>query len=216
MKRPVVALLVLTGLLVQAAPGHAAPKGVPTALFMHGPSQLGEVDGAKWVAALTFANESPLTMDAVKPTAAEGKSMSYVSVVNDACTGTPMYPTFVAKLDGSISSDLTLALHSLSAPGTYTARVWVDTAIFQCNLEYVAPAAQAQFTLPAGESRAEVVVPAPSRKRSVRKTITVMIFAPQVPAYGGQVGRLRYDAAATPSGLSFLCTPRKGRSSCIV
>lgn len=217
MKRPLIALLVLAGLAVQAGAGHAAPaaKAVPTALYMHGPSTLGEEDGVRWLATLQFPNESPLTLDAVPPTAAEGKSMSYVSAVNDVCTGVPMYPTFVAKLDGTIDSELALVLHSLSLPGKYTARVWVDTGIFQCNLEYVSPAAQVEFTVPAGESRVEVVMPKLStKKRSVRKTLTLMVFAPQVPAYAGQVGRLRYDAAATPSGVNFLCTPRKGRSAC--
>ncbi len=219
MKRLIVAVLVMTGVLAQVVAGHAAAprRTVPTALYMHGPSQLGEQDGATWVAALTFDEESPFTLDAVKPAAAQGKSMSYVSAVNDQCTGTPMYPTFVAQLDGTIDSELSLVLHSLSAPGTYTAQVWVDTGIFQCNLEYVPPASQVKFTVPAGESRVEVVMPKLStKKRSVRKTMTVMVFAPQVPAYAGQVGRLRYDAAATPSGVSFLCTPRKGRSSCSI
>jgi len=161
MRRPLLSLVPLFGELAGGGTGLAAPapRSVPVALFLHGPSQLGEVDGVKWVAALTFANESPLTMDAVKPTAAEGKSMSYVSAVNDVCTGTPMYPTFVAKLDGTIVGEPSMVLHSLSIPGTYTARVWVDTAIFQCNLEYAPPASQVTFDLPAGESRVEVVMP---------------------------------------------------------
>ena len=215
MKRALIALPIVAGLLLPVSAEGAAPKSKAHTLYMHGQTALGEQDGVEWISQI-FPAESPLTLDAKKPTATDSKSMFYNGVVNDVCTGVPMYPTFVAKIDGTIDSAISLNLHSLSLPGTYTVRAWTDTAIFQCNAEFVDPAAQGTFTLPAGKSEVKVVMPKMlQRKRSPRKSLTVMIYAPQAPEYRGQVGRLYYDAASTPSSISFLCTPRAGRSSCL-
>lgn len=137
-------------------------------------------------------------------------------MVNDVCTGVPFYPTFAGKLNGTIDGPVTLTLNSVSAPGTYTARIWTDTEIFQCNAEYTPPAAEKEFDLPAGESTVKVVLPLPSKKdRDVAFQLTVMIYAPTVPAYRGQVGRLKYDGAAALSAASFACVPRRGHKTCL-
>ena len=205
-------------LVAAPAVGHAAPapKTVPTTLYMHGPSVVGEVDSVGWLGTATLG-ESPFTLDSAAPTSADAKSMSYVTVFNDKCTGQPMYPTFQGALAGKIVGDLTLSLHFLSAPATLTAQVWVDTEVYGCeaNLGYIPPHAIVTFDVPAGESTVEVKIPRISeKKRTVRKQVIVMIHAPQVPAYEGQVGRIRYDSTATPSSVSFACVPIKGSKRC--
>jgi hypothetical protein len=195
-------------------PSYAdATSPVPTTLYMHGSSALGEQDGVNWVAS-TFT-ESALTLSATKPTG-DSKSMSYAGMVNDVCTGVPLYPTFAGKLNGTIAGPVRLTLSSLSAPGTYTARIWTDADIFQCNADYSPPVAEAEFDVPAGESTVKVDLPIASpRDRDVSVQLTVMVYAPTIPAYRGQVGRLRYDGVTTPSGASFVCTPRRGHKTCL-
>lgn len=216
MKRPTIAVLLVGLLLAPVLTGSAtaaAPRKVATKLYFHSPDALGEISSIFWVAS-TFG-EDPLTMDTVKPTAKDSKSMSYEGYVNDQCTGVPFYPTFVGKLDGTIDSPLTVDLHSLSLPGTYTANLWVDTPVFQCNLQNEAPASSVTFDLPAGQSELKVTIPRPLlRHRSAHRQITIMVFAPTAPTYRGQVGRLYYDSAAQPSSLSFSCLPRAGSRRC--
>lgn len=215
MKRIAVAVACLLAL---PGVGHAAaaPKATPVTMFMHGPTAVGEVDSAGWLLDL-FPPQSPFTLDTTPPTGTTDKSMSYTSVFNDQCTGQPFYPTYQGKLAGTLSGDLTLSLHFLSAPAKLTAQVWVDTKLYGCdtNLEYVPPHSKVQFDVPAGQSSVKVTIPAlTGKKRSVRTGITVMILAPQVPRYEGQVGRLRYDSAAYPSSVTFSCVPKKPAKSC--
>ena len=214
--RRAVGIAAAAAVLVLSSVGHAAParKPVPTTLFMHGPSAVGELDAVTWLAGL-FPPQSPFTLDTTAPTGADSKSMSYTSVVNDQCTGVPFYPTFQGTMEGSIVGDLTLSLHFISAPAKLTAQVWVDTGLYQCNLTYQQPHARVTFDVPAGESAVTVTIPnLASKKRSVRTGITVMILAPQVPAYEGQLGRIRYDSTATPSSVSFSCVPKKPATAC--
>ncbi|MDQ3878432.1 MAG: hypothetical protein M3290_08820, partial [Actinomycetota bacterium] len=72
MKRTLVVLvtvgLIATALAVPAQAKKAKP--VATTLYAHGPSQLGEVDGAQWFSDAVGGGggESPLTLDATAPT----------------------------------------------------------------------------------------------------------------------------------------------------
>ena len=212
MKRRAILLPLLTAVTLPLAAPAGAARAMPTTLYLHGASALGEQDGVNWVAS-TFT-ESALTLSPTKPTG-DSKSMSYAGMVNDVCTGVPLYPTFAGKLDGTVGGAVTLTLHSLSAPGTYTARIWFNTDIFQCNADYSPPAGEVEFDVPAGQSTSKVVVPIPNKKDRVAKgLVTVMVYAPTVPAYRGQVGRLMYDGAATPSSLSVTCAPRTGHKTC--
>jgi hypothetical protein len=214
MKRPAVLMLLLAALLMPAPGGASASPAVPTTLYMHGSAVVGEQDGAAWLA--SAFTDSALTLSATKPTG-DSKSMSYAGMVNDVCTGVPFYPTFVGKLNGTIAGSVTLTLNSVAAPGTFTARVWTDTDIFQCNADYVPPAAEVSFDLPAGQSTVKVVLPIAGRKdRDASSMISVMVFAPTVPGYRGQVGRLMYDGATAASSVVFTCTPRAGRKTCLV
>ena len=213
MKRTALLILLMSGLVVPLGIPAGADGSVATTLYMHGSSALGEQDGINWVA--SSFTESALTLSAAKPTG-DSKSMSYAGMVNDVCTGVPLYPTFAGKLNGTITSAITLTLNSVSAPGTYTARIWTDSDIFQCNADYTPPAAEAQFDLPAGESTVKVPLSIASRMdRDVSFQIIVMVYAPTVPAYRGQVGRLMYDGATAPSAATFACTPRRGHATCL-
>jgi hypothetical protein len=211
MKRPV--LLLLLAALLATPTSASAGSQVATTLYMHGGAAVGEQDGIAWLAS-TFT-ESALTLSAARPSG-DSKSMSYAGMVNDVCTGVPFYPTFVGDVAGTITGSLTLTLHSVSAPGTYTARVWTDTGLFQCNADYVPPAGEVSFDLPAGQSTVKVVVPIPGKRdRVVDGTLTVMVYAPTVPAYRGQVGRLLYDGTSAASSVSFPCAPFKRHKTCV-
>jgi hypothetical protein len=214
--RRVLSLLAICVLALTAAPAAAAPRpaGVRQTLYMHGPSQLGEQDAAAWLATLKFTKTSPFTLDTKKPQAAQAKSMGYASLLNDQCSGTPVYPTFQGALVGTLTSLPELDLHLLGAPGRLRAQIWIDTPMYMCNLEYVSPVATVDFDVPAGQARVKVRFPKLSSRRTARKQITVMILAPTVPAYSGQMGRLQYDGVSAASSMSFVCMPAKGRRSC--
>lgn len=219
MRRVVIVGLVL-GLLAGAlTPAEAAKKKkkkkkpVPVTFYMHGPSQLGEVDGVQWVAD-GLPNSSPLTMDTTEPTGSQTKSMNYFSPpFNDQCTGLPLaFPTFVGKLKGTIVRDATMTAYFTGAPATVTARIWADVLPFQaCNDEYIEPAAEVQAEVAAGDN-APVEFVFPKLKLVAKDSIMIEILVPSGAGYRGQVGRLLYDSASSQTKLDFKCLPRSGKS----
>lgn len=209
-------LALMAGALTPAADAakrkKKKPKSVATALFMHGQSQFGEVDGAQW-AADGFGPESPMTLDANKPAAGQPKSMNYFNpLLNDQCTGLPTgFPTFTGKLAGTIVGDAKMTLHFLSAPATIKARIWADIGAFTaCNDNYVEPASEVDVNVAPGQSSVEVVFP--GLNLPATSSIMIEILAYSGRDYKGQVGRLLYDSASAPSGITFDCIPASGNS----
>jgi hypothetical protein len=211
-------LALLSAVAVLLVTGHAGAVPKPVAsrvtMFMHGKSTLGEQDAAAWLATLKFTKTSPFTLDTKKPKGSQAKSMGYASLLNDQCSGTPVYPTFEGPLVGTVTSLPELDLHLVGAPGRLRAQVWIDTPMYMCNLEYVPPVATVDFDVPAGQTRVKVKFPKMSKRRTAKKQILVMILAPTVPAYSGQQGRLQYDAVGAASSMSFVCLPPAGRRTC--
>ena len=196
------------------AAGKKKAKPVLTTMYAHGPSQVGEIDGAMWVASV-FPTTSPLTLDAEEPPGELAKSQSIATpAINSQCTGTPIAnPVFEGRLQGKITGDLKLVAHFLSAPGTITARLWTDIPIFGCNDAYTQPDAIAEVTLPSGQGEVEAVFA--DLNLVAKSQITIQILAEDVVnGYEGQVGRLLYDSTDAPTRLEFKCIPARG-SSCL-
>ena len=209
---------VVAGALVM--PAHAKKKKKPpppvaTTMFMHGPSPIGEVDGAQWLADGSAA-QSPMTLDGVAPTGGQAKSQAYFSpALNDQCTGLPAaFPTFTGNLTGTIVGDAKLTLHFLRAPATIKARIWVDIGAFtMCNDAYVEPASEVDVEIPGGQSKVEVVFPGLNLPATA--SVMIEVLALSGPDWGGQVGRLLYDSTTTDSKIEFGCIPPSGAASCI-
>ena len=205
-------VLCLSGVAVSLPAGAAKFRPVETTLFAHGPNQLGEIDGALWLSE-QFPNSTPLTLDGSEPDDGQPKSMTYSSpYINSQCSGSPLaYPTFKGPLKGTIKGDIKLIGHFLGAPGTVTVRLWTDGPVFSCNADYWEPDIEVEAEIPAGHNEVEIVLPNKSLKAGV--DVMIMVFAPDVGyGYSGQVGRILYDSAETPTRLEFRCVPRSGKS----
>lgn len=204
--------LVAGALSLPAAAKKKKAKPVATTLYAHGPSPLGEVDGAAWFSELG-AGKPPLTLDGTEPAAGTPKSQNFFSpALNDQCTGLPVaFPTFQGDLVGTIVGDATLTAHFVSAPSKILARIWTDVPNFSCNDAYVAPASEVEVDVPAGQSEVEIVFP--GLKQTATSWVLVEILAPSGADYKGQVGRLLYDSATAATRLEFNCIPASG-SSC--
>jgi hypothetical protein len=215
------ALLLVATLAFGIAGGSAAAKKkkkkkakpVETTLYMHGPSQFGEVDGVEWFAG-GGAGMSPLTLDTNEPGAGQPKSMNYFSPpFNDQCTGLPLaFPTFNGDVTGTIVGDATLKLNFLSAPATgVLARIWADVPPFSaCNDAYIEPASEVAFDIPAGRNEVEVVFEDLNLKS--QSFVLIEVLAMSGADWRGQTGRLLYDSADAASSFTFNCLPAKGTS----
>ena len=210
-------LLVLVAVMALLSPGvapAAARKPVATTLFAHGVQPLGELDGVEWAAA-AFPQKSPLTLDPEEPQGAEAKSMTFASpYINSVCTGSPLaYPSFEGTIAGTIKGDIELTAHFLAAPGKVTARLWVDTTVFNCNDAYIEPNIEVEFDVPAGQN--EVVVKLPNKVLKAKQLILLEILVDDIAqGYQGQFGRVLYDSTDAATRLEFTCIPASG-TSCV-
>jgi hypothetical protein len=212
-------VLVVLGLVVGAfvaVPAEAKKKkklkAVETTLYMHGVTPLGEVDGAQWLADGN-GPVSPLTMTPEEPAAGPPKSMNFFNpALNDQCTGLPLaFPTFTGNLSGTITGDATVKAHFASAPGQLLARIWADMGAFVgCNEAYVEPASEVTVDVPPGHN--EVEIKFPGLNLPAQQTFMIEILAPSGTGYKGQLGRLLYDSADTPTSITFNCIPAAGAS----
>ena len=206
MKRSLILLLAAGMVAASFATAEAAKKPVKTTLYLHGYSDLGEIDGAD-----NFANATPpMAMDGTKPDGGTPKSMhSGTPGLNTRCTGFPVaFPTWQGNVTGTIVGDAKLTAHFVSPPTRVTARLWVDTPVFSCNEAYIEPVAEVVVEVPAGHSEVEIVFPKLKAKAGYNVLIQLL------GAGTGSQGRVLYDAAEYASNLSFNCVPAKG-SSCI-
>ena len=226
--KKVVAVGIALGLVVGSltAPAMAAKKKkkkkpavvkpVPTTLYAHGPSPVGEIDGAQWFTELGSV-PSPLTLDAVKPDGTQPKSMTFANpALNDTCSGLPTaHPVFNGPLVGTIKGDAKITGYFAAAPSKdLIARIWVDTSTFNCNDGYIPPASEVKFEVPAGQS--EVVITFPGLNVTAQSHVMITILtADAASGWAGQAGRLLYDSTSALTRLEFPCIPAKGKKACV-
>lgn len=196
--------LVATGATVAgaAAKKKKKPKPVVTTLYMHGEQPLGEIDAAEWIANGT-STADVLQMDPTAPTGSQPKSQQWgYAAFNTNCSGLPLFPTWVGNLQGTIVGDAKLTIHSISAPGSITARIWTDTPVFSCNDAYIPPAAEVQVTPPPGSGSFEVVFEGLNLKAQANVMIELLGTTTQ--------GRVLYDSTSADTNLEFSCVPARG------
>jgi hypothetical protein len=220
--KKIITLALVTGLVVGslAVSADAAkkkkkkkPKAVKTTMYMHGYSQVGEQDGAEWLAnSLQGAAAAVMQMDGTKPGDGTPKSMNVNNpALNTQCAGLPAgFPTWQGNVAGKITGDIKLSGHFASAPGQkVTGRIWADTAIFSCNDGYVEPAAEVTVDVPAGQGTAEIVFEDMKLKPKMQLMVEII---------GGSAttaSRVLYDSTTAETKLEFSCVPAKGKT-CLV
>ena len=181
------------------------PAAVATTLYLHGGSPSGEADAVDWL-----VNNTLNSMDGTAPTDPAPKSMSFVQGTADqTCTGFPLaWPYWQGGLAGTITGDVKVTLNFVSAPvpGTQI-RLWADTPVFLCeDADYIKPAIEHTFDVPAGSNKVEVVVKGVKVKALSQLSMTV---------WNGELttaGRVLYDSTGFDSKVEFKCIPASGKS----
>lgn len=217
MRKPLV--IALTAGIVAASlagPAIAAKKAkaVPTTLYLHGTTAVGEVDNYPLVASATY-----MKMDTTEPSGAEPKSKfftNYVGGPNTECAGNDFFPVWVGDVAGTIKGDVKVTFNTIASPGgVVDVQVWPDVASQLCTNEtlgafdYPEPAGQVRVDIPAGPGSVEAVI------EGVNFTAGSKLMLQLTPAIDKPfVGRALYDSTSYVSKIEFSCTPARGAKAC--
>ncbi|MGH2740339.1 MAG: hypothetical protein ACRDH6_07670 [Actinomycetota bacterium] len=200
----------LFGASAEAAKKKKKPKLVPTTLYMHGASPLGEVDNNPVTAEY-------MPMDSTEPSGGEAKSQQitqYGVGPNTECAGNNFFPVWVGDLSGQIAGDMKMTINVISNGGQVELRVWGDINSLLCNsamsADYPTPDAAGLADLPAGQATVEATI-GTLAPFTVSNLLMVQV-SPIVPSTF--VGRILYDSADAASALEFGCAPPKGQKTC--
>ncbi|MFN2595191.1 MAG: hypothetical protein ABR579_09930 [Actinomycetota bacterium] len=227
MKRAFVILtsmgLIAGALAIPAQAKKAKP--VATTLYMHGPSQAGELDADGVV------NPGYLPMDSTKPTGSAPKSKqitNYMAGPNTQCAGNDLFPVWTGHLAGHVVGTLKVTIFSAGTPSTVDVRVWPDVSSQLCTSSvagantYIPPAAHQVVTLPAGQGSVTATINNVNftATEGLMVQITPDGIAANVPDPTGgnhplltpSFDRVLYDAAGYETSISFSCIPRSGTS----
>lgn len=188
------------------------PKPVATTLYMHGNAPIG--DGLEFT---IFATEGTnMKMDGVEPADGPPKSFSYSFPLGNAeCTGNPLFPSWEGPVEGTIVGDVTWMANFASAPGTATARLWVDIPFSSCTssntgaADFVDPISEVEVEIPAGSNEVEIVFEDVGVPVIANMIVEIHQTSPT------NVGRIVYDSPDYPTRLEFDCIPPKGQKACI-
>ena len=214
MKKTLIVALSLTliaGALAMpaAAKKKKKAKAVATTLYLHGNYPVGE--GAEFAGSI--AETTHMKMDSTEPTDPAPKSMTYsFPLGNDQCTGNTLFPSWEGNVSGKITGDVTWIANFASAPGTATARLWLDIPFQSCTsgtagvTAFVEPLSSVDVAIPAGQNEVEIVFE--DIDVSVLSNMIVEIHQTS-PA---SQGRILYDSPAAASRLEFNCIPTSGQS----
>lgn len=199
-----------SGLMAPASAAKKKKKPVATTLYMHGNGPVGE--GFEF--AIYVTEGRPMTMDATEPAAGPPKSMSYsFERGNPDCTGNSLFPSWEGKLTGTIVGDVKLQANFLAAPSTVIARLWNDVPFASCTSPaagtdaFVAPVAEVQAEVPAGQNEVEIVF----EDLNVKVLGNIIVELHQTNPTNQ--GRVLYDSSDFPTRLEFSCIPASG-SAC--
>ena len=179
-----------------------AVKTVTTSLYLHSAYPLAEAE-----APTNLAEGAVAVMDANKPTNPAPSSRSVFGAGNANCSGNgAFFPTWMGNLQGTIKGDAKLTVHFASAPATFTARLWKDTPEGSCNDGYIPPNKEVTVTVPAGQSKVDVIFKKLNLKAQANLMLELLTTSP------GAQGRVLYDSPAAESVLQFQCAPASGKS----
>jgi hypothetical protein len=204
-------LLVAVGLITGPAGAAKKAKAQNVKLYFHGTEQVGEVDLVN-----NLTNASYLPMDATEPDAPAPRSINAVTWAGDPqmwndCAGMFTLPVWKGFVAGTISGDMKLTLHTVSAPRQVEVEVWPDVSAQTCASNDVAegnypkPVATTVADIPAGPGVTEIVMKGVKFKAAGSMIVQITPIGPGGP-------RILYDAADYASSLEFKCAPTQGKS----
>lgn len=216
-------LAVAAGLLVAPVSASAGKKAkpVPTKLFLHGATALGENDS------MAIVNDVFLPMDPTEPAGAEPKSKQITNGIvtpNTQCAGNNLFPVWSGQIAGTVKGDVKLTFSTVGTPGPVVVRIWPDVGSLMCtsslsgSTDYPEPAGEVTVDLPPGEGTVEAVMEGVNFKAvgSLMVQISPAVAA-DLPDPAGVVltpslARVLYDTPDFASALEFTCIPATGKT----
>ncbi|HJR46102.1 MAG TPA: hypothetical protein VJ927_10915 [Actinomycetota bacterium] len=223
--RKIIALLaasaVLSAAFVTPALGKKKAKPVPTKLFLHGETVIGENDS------FTAVAEGYLPMDSKEPTGTEVKSRqitNYLGGPNPNCAGNNLFPVWSGPLSGTVKGDVKLTFSTVGTPGPVVVRIWPDINASMCDspatgaTDYVDPAGEVTVELPPGQGTVEAVMKGVNFKAAGVVIVQISpAVAVDVPDPAGSIlnpvmARVLYDTPEFASALEFNCIPASGKT----
>ncbi len=219
--RKLLVIMLVAGLVggAAAAPATAKKKKkkakpVATELFLHGNSQIGEVDlPSQWLDSM---------LNEMSPEAPEGTSSksqfvtNYVIGPNTRCDGNGLLGTvWRGDLSGTVKGDATLTLHTAATPGALLQVGLYPDGAGTCaggDDPEPEPAARVEVAVAPGQTETEVVF------EDLNFTTVASLVLQVAPGPNGVRGhmpglvRAYYDSETHPSSLAFNCTPASGKT----
>lgn len=216
-------LTVLAGLLLAPLSASAGKKAkpVPTKLFFHGDTVIGENDS------IAVVNDVFLSMDSTEPSGAEPKSKQIVNGIvtpNTQCAGNNLFPVWSGPLAGTVKGDVKVTFSAVGTPGPVSVRIWPDVSSLLCtsaasgSADYPEPAGEVVVDLPPGEGTVEAVMKGVNFKAIGSLMVQISpVVAVDIPDPGGAVltpfiSRVLYDTPDFASSVEFSCIPAKGKT----
>ena len=185
-----------------------APQPVPVSLYFHGTEAAGEADIAN-----NAQTGAILPMDTTEPTGSPSKSFPILDAVatpNEACSGSPLFPSWQGALTGRVKGDVTVTFNTAGSAGSVDVELFVDAGPLSCNDTYIEPAAEVTVDLPPGTGTVEAVIP--GADFPVGSILTVMINPRNLDAPAA--GRILYDSPTDASRVELTCIPAAGATTC--
>lgn len=215
MKKLIVSILTI-GMVASVAVSPAlagkkkkSAKPVATTMYLHGNAPVG--DGVAFVQ--NIESDAVMTMDGNEPSESYPKSMSYsLPIGNSQCTGNPLFPSWEGRVAGRVKGDVKLIANFLAAPGTVTARLWVDTPFSSCTSSaagtdaFVPPIGEVVVTVPPGQNEVEIVFEDIDAVATFNMIVELHQNSPT------SQGRVLFDSPSFASRVEFPCIPASGKS----
>jgi hypothetical protein len=205
--------LVVGAMSVPASAGKKKKKKkaapVTVTLFFHGTETLGEADMVNNIE----AGGTVLPMDATEPTNAQFKSFPILDLVatpNEACSGSPLFPSWTGKLVGRVTGDVKVVFNTIGSAGTVDVELFADAGPLSCNETYIEPVGETTVDLPLGTGTVEAVIEGVDFE--LLSNLVVMINPKNLDAPA--VGRVLYDSTPDDSHVELVCTPAARAKTC--
>jgi hypothetical protein len=187
--------------------------------FLHGTERVGEADAS------TLGH---MKMDTTAPTASETASrqiLNYVRGPNTKCSGSWLFPTWDAEMEGQVQGNVKVTLQTLTHPNnSFVVELFADGA-GACNETYVPPVASKKVSFPVGQATSEVVFE--NVDFPVVGQLTLMVRPPDGPTVTSpdptvpsqstlepHQGRVFYDSTTVQSRVELQCLLPEGKTTC--
>jgi hypothetical protein len=210
----------LVGALGLTAGAAKRRKPVATKLYLHGTTELGEIENGQYIAGSLTGGSNYMTMNAKAPRGGSSKSfqiINYGAGPNTVCAGNNLFPVWVGKLKGTVTGPVKVSFTTMSSPGEVDVRLFSDVLGTACNDDYPGATREARVPL---ATNGKVTAKLNGKDFKVKQVLMLQISPATTDVAGTPrplppfVGRVFYDSKESGSQLSFKCIPAGKAKSC--